>query len=500
MFKNISKIILILLLLFLSLHVSTNSSFASIIVTPKPFINSKIVVPPSAYTLFNLPYLQRGASVAFQISVLTGGNRDVNVFFLNSEGIMYFKKGLSVNQYGRLVKNSASFSFPINKTDNYYLVIDNRFSLLTSKQVSILAHYPPWEEENYKTTKKYYEELYSFLGNTFIFRDFNIKATYCQGQANAFYDPRSNSIIICHEHEEKTFSITRDYNMTSNISRWVFYHELGHALLYQWGLPGWDSEDRVDEFATVILLMEGDYKPILDMAKYYMTTFDWDEVEAKVFMDDRHALTPQRARNLINWFNNPNDLLRRWQTTFVPRSRTEFLLKLYGEKSYKSWVDSSLITEELKKRGERQDKRTSKIMQKSQKINKTMAKEKNDFDILLSEEIKDKWSGVKLIIEDKVLNETQEVSININDEYNIPDSSLKIKVGFFLPDFKRRERTITSVSNNPNNPVAGVQIIDNGRKIFPKVGEWGWMYAEFPSIYPFQHKRFGVILKEGIKK
>jgi len=61
--------------------------------------------------------------------------------------------------------------------------------------------------------------------------------------------------------------------------------------------------------------------------------------------------------------------------------------------------------------------------------------------------------------------------------------------------------SLTSVSNNPNNPALAVKIFENDKKIFPAPGkEWGWLFEKVPTIHPFEHEKYGIILKEGIKK
>jgi hypothetical protein len=40
--------------------------------------------------------------------------------------------------------------------------------------------------------------------------------------------------------------------------------------------------------------------------------------------------------------------------------------------------------------------------------------------------------------------------------------------------------------------------MQNGNKIFPPSGEWGWLYAKFPTIHSFQHDRFSLSLKAGL--
>ncbi|MBI5196628.1 MAG: DUF2155 domain-containing protein [Nitrospirae bacterium] len=115
-------------------------------------------------------------------------------------------------------------------------------------------------------------------------------------------------------------------------------------------------------------------------------------------------------------------------------------------------------------------------------------------------DVKGKWSAVKLIIDDKKTKKTQEYTVGLSSELKIPDSNLTVKVSDFLPDFKMNGNIITSASNNANNPAAGISVYESGKQIFPGSGEGGWLYAKFPNIHPFQHDRFGITLKEGVKK
>jgi len=120
--------------------------------------------------------------------------------------------------------------------------------------------------------------------------------------------------------------------------------------------------------------------------------------------------------------------------------------------------------------------------------------------VVVPEVVKGKWSAVKLMVEDKKLKKTKEFTVNIGSDLRVHDSALLIKVGHFLPDFKMSGNIITSATDTPNNPAVGVIIYEDGKQIFPERGEWGWLYAKYPAIHPFQHERFGIILKEGVRK
>jgi len=130
-----------------------------------------------------------------------------------------------------------------------------------------------------------------------------------------------------------------------------------------------------------------------------------------------------------------------------------------------------------------------------------MPAQKVDFKIVVPREVEGRWSAVKFIVEDKVKNSKQELSAPVGGELKIPDSNLVVKVGPFMPDFKMNGDTITSGSNDLNNPAVGVVVYENGKQIFPAEDKKvGWLYVKFPAVHPFQHERFALALKEGVRK
>jgi hypothetical protein len=64
-------------------------------------------------------------------------------------------------------------------------------------------------------------------------------------------------------------------------------------------------------------------------------------------MDDRHSLSPQRARNIIRWSNNADDIVLRWQRVFVPQMQTA---ALQGMLSDPKVSDKDFIRTELSHR------------------------------------------------------------------------------------------------------------------------------------------------------
>ena len=125
---------------------------------------------------------------------------------------------------------------------------------------------------------------------------------------------------------------------------------------------------------------------------------------------------------------------------------------------------------------------------------------KTEFQVVVPPDVAANWTKVTLTVEDKKENNKQDYSLMIGDELKIPDTKLVVKIGPFLPDFKMSGTVITSSSNETNNPSVGIAVFEDGKKVFPGSGEWGWLYAKFPTIHSFQHERYSLALKEGIKK
>jgi hypothetical protein len=121
--------------------------------------------------------------------------------------------------------------------------------------------------------------------------------------------------------------------------------------------------------------------------------------------------------------------------------------------------------------------------------------------VVVPEAVKGKWSEAMIILEDKVSKTKKEYKVKLNSDFNIPDSNLKIHVGEFLPDFKMEGLTLTSGSNEPRNPALGIRVFENDKQIFPAPGrQWGWLFSKVPSVHRFEHPKYGIILKEGVKR
>ena len=126
--------------------------------------------------------------------------------------------------------------------------------------------------------------------------------------------------------------------------------------------------------------------------------------------------------------------------------------------------------------------------------------QKTEFNVVVPPEVLETWTGVTIAVDDKQESKQTDYTVPFGGDFEIPDSGLTVKVGSFLPDFKMSGSVITSSSAEPNNPAVGITVYKDGEKVFPPTGEVGWLYANFPTIHSFQHERYALILKAGMKK
>jgi len=120
--------------------------------------------------------------------------------------------------------------------------------------------------------------------------------------------------------------------------------------------------------------------------------------------------------------------------------------------------------------------------------------------VVVPNSVKGKWSGAKIIVEDKLSKIKHEYTVKLDSDFKIPNTDLRIHVGDFLPDF-RMDVNLTSASNEPINPALAIRVFEKDKQIFPAPGkEWGWLFAKVPSVHPFEHQKYSIILKEGVRK
>ncbi|MEW6209962.1 MAG: DUF4344 domain-containing metallopeptidase, partial [Acidobacteriota bacterium] len=160
--------------------------------------------------------------------------------------------------------------------------------------------------------------------------DISISFEEC-GEVNAFYDPEKRRISMCLEliedlndvFQKKIKSEDEAIEATLNAMIFVFFHELGHALVDALKLPiTGKEEDAVDQLSTFILADGTDEGELaaLDGAESFLS--GEEEMDDLAFWDE-HSLGPQRFYNIVCWVygQNPDKYLPLIDQGVLPEER-----------------------------------------------------------------------------------------------------------------------------------------------------------------------------------
>jgi hypothetical protein len=288
--------------------------------------------------------LASGTGLSAQFQVQGGLNNGIRVLLLdgaNYELYAAHRPFLQCQGASGIVRGIGSYYFKVPQTGVYYLILDNGQAWLLPRNVTLhLDAILPQSTPTSEQIRTALETLYLQLKQVFIFPDFQTSIRHC-GVVNAFSNP---NITVCAEMMEEIQA-----KGVPNAFTFVYLHELGHTLMRQWGLPLWDNEDAADEFATAVLLIGKQQAVALQAAQWWVSQgASTQDAVAKIYMDDRHSLSPQRARNIIHWVNDASDIVPRWQHLLVPHTQTAVLESMMRDPAV---PDKEFISSELSRRG-----------------------------------------------------------------------------------------------------------------------------------------------------
>lgn len=170
-------------------------------------------------------------------------------------------------------------------------------------------------------------------------------------EVNAFYDAGDRSVTMCYElmeHFYRTFKSAGEtdekaYAKMSDAVRFVFLHEIAHALIDQYKLPiAGNEEDAADRCSAYINLKElGD-----DGVRAVFAAADAFEIESKQStnskrnMADEHLLKEQRFYNSLCMIygSNPAKHEKIVNDGYLPKERA---VRCQGEyqRTVASWVN-----------------------------------------------------------------------------------------------------------------------------------------------------------------
>ena len=291
-----------------------------------------------------LPVLSRGTVI--DVTIISSGMIDV-AMLSELEAANYPATDTAL--FSGHTENHMAFSVTAPATGRYLLFLDNRTGE-TSRQLQISIrtgrnlnttqdHLPPGLTERL-------EKITGAVKRIFPTGPLNIRAARC-GFANAF--SRNREIILCTELAQHLIADIGDARRATDTLLFVLLHELGHALLRDWGHPRHDNETVADEFAVALMVMFGQGERARAPAEYFESRAAAEGIDQATAADDPHPPSVRRARNILKWLSkDPNIFTRKWQAKLVPHMQTAFLQQL--SQASAPWIDADAVRRELNKR------------------------------------------------------------------------------------------------------------------------------------------------------
>jgi hypothetical protein len=284
-------------------------------------LNQAVNVPAGGYWVWPLPGRSAGDSYVVRVAADNEVWKDISAFVVDERNLQLFKAGRQYRGFGQ-TQGIAPFEFNVTRpgTEQLYLLINNRYSLLVTKRVRLsVSMTTKLSEEEAHRIEGFLENMYTGTHELLQLPDFDVRVAPCNS-INAYSAEDSGDITLCSEFWSK-------YQDKPSVLVWVFFHELGHTALDLWGIPGNDNEDIADEFATALSLYIKD-GPRLVMGA--MEFFEGNDVktEAQLMVErgDRHSLSSQRIRNVNSWLLQPVRVTEKWNNLLYPHM-TEKSLK-----------------------------------------------------------------------------------------------------------------------------------------------------------------------------
>jgi hypothetical protein len=178
--------------------------------------------------------------------------------------------------------------------------------------------------------------------------DITLRTQDCK-DVNAFYDSRDRSVTMCYELMEyfyRTFksdgrSDSEAYEKMFSAVRFVFLHEIGHALIDAYKLPIMggeeDAADRCSSFINLKELGEEGVEAVFAAAEAF--AIESKNSSGKRNMADEHLLQEQRFYNSLCMIygSNPTKYSRILTEGFLPKERAVRCPSEY-QRTVESWV------------------------------------------------------------------------------------------------------------------------------------------------------------------
>lgn len=274
-----------------------------------------------------------GDKLAIQVGARNAVFNDITACILTEdEARSYQSRG---ECRGR-IKTMTPFvlQWQVEVESKHFLVLDNSYANFIKKTIGVDVKYQKQlTQQEVSRLAAPFESIRAGIANTFENADFNINVKPC-GESNAYSDHKTADITICSE-------IISELQQSPGALAATLLHEYGHSLLNRWGEPGSSEEDMADQFATVSLLRAGDKgRELLVQWIQFWTKQDLQsEARNQLARGDTHSLSIQRARNIQQAMNFPEEITRRWNKMLYRHMTKQALQQIVSQPKKADDVD-----------------------------------------------------------------------------------------------------------------------------------------------------------------
>lgn len=225
------------------------------------------------------------------------------------------------------VNDVGEVSVSAEKSEQLWLLIDNRESWFTSKTISFdLYTITDIDPAMHRELTTSFEQGLEEIRHYFHVPAFDINLLPC-GMSNAFSTRDGGHITICTELIFDSIQKSIPYASTG-----ILAHEMGHTFPNLWGSPHFDNELAADNFAAAILFITANFPPlyneevetpepeeIIRQLKRYFESISNLSIETQAAaLGGQHPLSIQRINNLNSILIEPKQFVLRWTSEIYP--------------------------------------------------------------------------------------------------------------------------------------------------------------------------------------
>jgi hypothetical protein len=215
-------------------------------------VNSE--VQPRRWSAIQLSNVNRGATLTVKLNL----DGQATIVLVNKSQLKKYPR-VTRPLFRTETRNRANFSIVAPKSDDYYLIVDNRKGSTKRKfSLSITAKLDLSKKRSYDkerlTGNDPLKLLNQVIQTAFAVEPIKFKLADCKS-ANTI--TRKDTIYLCREYLKNLKEQLEDKRKVNQIVLYELMKEAGYILLKRWEYPLINNHNAKDEFATALLLMFG---------------------------------------------------------------------------------------------------------------------------------------------------------------------------------------------------------------------------------------------------